>query len=1052
MNPTSKPKVTKARAQKTGQSEYQLLRNTITNWNNVNKNTPGFIPVSKRGMHSILQARLDNSIRMTKQQKPLPIKPKPLPKIPHKRITKSLPTTPQRSEQVVSELVEELPYGKFRVNFPNSGKGYATEYDKIEDAIKFLEHIVSSKQLNPKNKYLIKSGTKNVDGLVRFSTIGNDALSLIDNIRGNTIQELINLMRDVDNGVYMFATYQTSDVVSFMLIPVKSSDNGSFKLRESIDYNCVLQAIKIAQLKRPTKPGSLTLQDKVDLWVKKTGFNPETDAFTKEHVESMYNQSAKQAIKVVVYCMFGVWYQPKRSIGLQKENKPTIHIYGHNGHATLYKPVSTPQKQVILPPGSREDNLLEICQQYHQPIEFLGGYKHIQMGCEFVTKGAVIGDTIYKLYNIPDEKDRENPKFFHCLSDISYLYKKWKLENEYTQLPPTYFEIFKQADVHVCRQRLQPFDTRVPMFDNDMHMAFASYESSPLYPMFKIVTGFCSLFNVVDNDLMEYLSKAGASRVTKILYIHPLLEKIDYVKIGEFRNNIILYGFVTRGYLKIECDLSCICAKPEDFSIPHKENKAFRNMFIGNLIAGASDNGKIYRHYYVPDDMEREQIVHNAAMDKSVISASVDLATSWITLEFQTKKEPVQLHQIHSCMLAYQQLEFITKMIETEANGEPVVCYNTDGFFTRNRVFPDIENKDLLPGQFRNKGHEIPKSCYTDEGVKSVKVKVDIDFERVPKFDTYKDILSPKIYIHGEAGCGKSYTFIEKEPLYDSHVAVPTNILKVDLQKKCKYKVTTIHRAIPQEMSPKALQKRVIFNQLIVDEATMVGKATFKCILEHCNKHKLILIMIGDLDPITKQIYQRGPSMDKPISKFPDDFIFVKKESHIKRQSQEDFDKICALRYMEPEEHISYLMQFCTVVDKLPKFDHNKPYSGISSRHAYISELNKMANKNSVNPKKIWAKFVGKSDEWKTKGELKLCKARNVWSGRVAATDKPPRGFIWENSYFRTADAVQGQSIDNQVIVDLRGVDSHGYIYTAVSRCRRLSNVILYDAPEAPPA
>jgi hypothetical protein len=230
------------------------------------------------------------------------------------------------------------------------------------------------------------------------------------------------------------------------------------------------------------------------------------------------------------------------------------------------------------------------------------------------------------------------------------------------------------------------------------------------------------------------------------------------------------------------------------------------------------------------------------------------------------------------------------------------------------------------------------------------------------------------------------------------------------------------------------------------------SKEVIKCILEHCNKHKLILIMIGDLDPITKQIYQRGPSMDKPISKFPDDFIFVKKESHIKRQSQEDFDKICALRYMEPEEHISYLMQFCTVVDKLPKFDHNKPYSGISSRHAYISELNKMANKNSVNPKKIWAKFVGKSDEWKTKGELKLCKARNVWSGRVAATDKPPRGFIWENSYFRTADAVQGQSIDNQVIVDLRGVDSHGYIYTAVSRCRRLSNVILYDAPEAPPA
>lgn len=956
-------------------------------------------------------------------------------------------TNIQRPDNGVVDMIQKLDYGKYRVNFPDEGRVYANDREMTEDAIKVLEHILSTKGVDSDTRYLIKSGHKNPEGLIKFYAMGNNDMSMLDNIKGNTLQDLIRLMKESIKYGDPFFAYENHAITSFMIIPVRSSDNGAFKLRESINYNCVLQAIRDAQKTKPTKAGALTLEDKVNLWVKKTGFNPETDAFTKDHVESMYNQSAKNAIKIVVHCMFGIWYQPKKSIDLQKENKPTIHIYGHDGHATLFKPTGIPQKQVVLPPGSREDCLLDICKKHHQAIEYLGGYKQTREGCEFITKGAIIGDTIYKLYNIPDEKYKDDPRFFYCLSDIAYLFKKWKIENKYTKLPPTYFEIFKQADVHVCRQRLQPFDVNLPMYDNDMHMAFASYETSPLYPMFKIVTGFCSLFNVVDNEPMEYLSKPGASRVTKILYIHPLLEKIQHIKIGEFRNNIILYGFVTRGYLKIECDLSCICVKPVDLSIPHKDNKPFRNMFIGNLIAGASDNGKIFRHYYVKDEMEREQIIHNASMDKSVISATVDVSSEWITLEFQTKKEPVQLHQIHSCMLAYQQLEFITKMIETENNGELVVCYNTDGFFTRNRVFPDIDNKDLNPGQFRNKGFEIPKSCYTDQGVHSVNVTVDIDFDRVPRFNTYKDILSPKIYIYGEAGCGKSYTFIEKEPLYNSHIGVPTNILKVDLQKKCKYKVTTIHRAIPQEMNPRANQKQVIFNQLIIDEATMVNKCDFKSILEHCNKHELILIMIGDLDPITKEIYQRGPAMSKPISKFPEDFIFIKKESHIKRQSQEDFDKICELRYMEPEEHINYLKQFCKVVESLPKFDHNKPYSGISSRHMYINELNIMANKNSVNPKKIWAKYVGKSDDWKTKGELKLCKARNVWSDRKSATEKVPKKFIWENAYFRTADAVQGQSIDNQIIIDLRGVNSRGYIYTAVSRCRRLSDVILYNLP-----
>ena len=66
---------------------------------------------------------------------------------------------------------------------------------------------------------------------------------------------------------------------------------------------------------------------------------------------------------------------------------------------------------------------------------------------------------------------------------------------------------------------------------------------------------------------------------------------------------------------------------------------------------------------------------------------------------------------------------------------------------------------------------------------------------------------------------------------------------------------------------------------------------------------------------------------------------------------------------------------------------------------------------------------------------------------RGAKLDEQPEGKNYTNSLFRTIHSYQGRQLtkDNKIIILLNSLFDFNLLYTAISRARRLSQIIIFD-------
>jgi len=800
-----------------------------------------------------------------------------------------------------------------------------------------------------------------------------------------------------------------------------------FSLSTSPTLNCVLQTI-LAKYK--TKP----MQKKVETFAKNNNLYNETPV-DKKMVDRILNSSLN--IRVIVMSSTNcVWYDPYIPAKHEKKKPNVIYVFAHDDHASLYIPVTDVQ-QIIYTNCPKKDTT-----NIHQPQLH---YRHCtnpnEEYPEYSTRAVRVDSRIFKTYR-PPSPDDENLTYALCKDENAYLYQKWKKSMDIRPLSEPYFSIFNQADNHLTTQYFQEYvinDSQGHSYD--ANRAFPSYIYHKLYKKYKIITDYVNLYQTDTYNLTTVLDYSGASRVSSIEYIGKageLVKKIGWILPNQWYTHIRLFTAVTNGWVKITIDYSVI-ATAEDVLLPFTQDKKYNNQFIGRLIAGGLQD--TYLQYYVcTNTNESKQLLYELNNDPEVEAAYYEEESGYIHASKKSTNNPTQLHQVHSCIIDYQQSTMMEMMVS--ALDCEIITFNTDGFFTRHKI-PDFKSSTKW-GEFKYEGIKNIKWYSKPDAIKP-KPTVNLP-TIIPNISDYVGLLSNKTKYSGPAGCGKSYVSLYKSPRVNSVFLFPTNPLVADALKNGIKNAQTLHHFAGIGTS---YHEQQIYENVVLDEVSMVSHEHLSIIEDICKKYRMNLHLIGDINP-DGTTFQRGVVQGTTRRKWSDyqQRAWVEDDTPIqfrRQPNQKQWDIIQSLRGKEHEEQLQILMHHCKVITQLPeKWEH----IGISSMHKNICILNKQVydieKKPDIVPAKCTKTTKRKDGSYITiNGTITDQLATDVWWGRTSSADSSK--YKYEAAYFVTSDSIQGNTVTKPIIIDAKNSDMVNFLYTAVSRTTNLDNVLILN-------
>ena len=226
-------------------------------------------------------------------------------------------------------------------------------------------------------------------------------------------------------------------------------------------------------------------------------------------------------------------------------------------------------------------------------------------------------------------------------------------------------------------------------------------------------------------------------------------------------------------------------------------------------------------------------------------------------------------------------------------------------------------------------------------------------------------------------------------------------------------------------------------------------------IIETCRKYRMCLSIFGDFNEHGK-IYQRPPPKPagKPLElETIQQFSVAHEISNIRRQSADDAQFLDALRELSFNEQLKIVKEHFPIVERT--YVPDGEFIGISAWHSnchsltsgifgarkdnYINELEKQ--NLQYFPMHVPARCVRKN-KVHYKGQYAHVAENEVYFDRT--TSAPiAHGKNYEVAYFCTADSIQGDSIDLPIYIDLANAHMHNFLYTALTRCRQLSQIKL---------
>lgn len=851
--------------------------------------------------------------------------------------------------------------------------------------------------------------------------------------------------------------YKGYDAVQFSIWREVKGARQPFELQDSISGNCVIDAIEEFYRLRYGRMDDKKSKQLKEI-VAKHGLkhNPVTPPIIDEIARSLRH-------RFVVYDTAGhVWRDTGGKAGAR------IDIFAQRGHGTLHVPLVPATKPIYGDPAALTASI-------HQQKKLFVRLDETSGWPVITFQGVHLGNVIYKSFRpssvTGNPLDDEIPEYFDCMDADQYKFRKWKRDNNLRALSGVYFDIFRNADTHLTTQQFERLDTMHHHL-YDMNRAYPSFKTNPLYPKYKLIAGYVTLYDARGVDQRTILDKAGVSFVSSIVYHEPLVEKTGWIQAGQWYNNIRLFVLVSEGWATIEITQTCICRQPEDIEFPFEESKSYNNAFVGRLISGASspDTRTEYHLCYGMQDVgqlmyefeRRSDCVScytlRGSVDDELMYSVADMIVDhdqpigdrepvYVVAEMKVEDAHSQLHQIHGCILAYQQVTFMKAMVFASKHTQ-IIAYNTDGFHVRNRVPLQLSTQ---PGGFKHEFKPIKyQSSYSPMEARPFQVSWDIS--RVP---VYADEL-PVVLITGPAGCGKSYKRIELTPGVESVVLCPTNGLVANTKLRTSAVVTTYHKYFGiwlKKDGTRGYHKHQMRENIIFDEITIAPGVDLQEIIEKCRSMRVCLDLIGDVRLVGKTWItdQMTPVNDSvSLNECLKELKFTHHEiiSNVRRQNAEDAAWIDSLRG-DPKIYdrivdrfgISKWQDICT-----------KDTTGIATRHkictAFGYDMIERFDLEAVRARRVTT-YKKNRQVVEPKGALSWQPIKKVWLHRQRFDQETPKGYSYEMAFFRTAHAVQGQSIDGPVVINVAKATDE-FLYVAISRCRRLSDVIIIDALTPP--
>ena len=765
------------------------------------------------------------------------------------------------------------------------------------------------------------------------------------------------------------------------------------------------------------------LPEKVDVIYKKyPGLKPSgCKPVYLSHMDIKYISRQLQ-INIITYTQLGALTNtPWCKYGSGK--RKNIHMKIQNEHATIisktYRVSQIEYHDYIVVPTTTDVIDAQQCVFYTT----LDGTMHKEFRPSSVTKL---------------DADDTNLKYAYVFSTDQLMFKLFK--EQYNIEPIRNVElrnVIKCAELFITKRVFEPLAGEI--YEVDHNKSFASAEFSPFY------VGFPR------NNLTPVDAKFSISPAFYVLedITNPPEE---FRVLYNYEHGPIVLPLPTYNYIVARGATPCIdyiidsthrhISIPDfanSFEIEEEDKKLFRNSLIGRSITGGlSELKKIICCY--SNIAECNQLIYEcqeAEYKYLDVCEQTEPKRGHIEVHMPTRQDG--LFHFHSYILAYSGIAMMSKYAELSSNNR-ILGYNVDaiiykgnhrehsndmGKWNTERI---DESYDFLEGMtVKNE-----QSYFYQLGVKPYQPQL----RTVPPLP----YLGRKIYLEdtliiAAAGVGKSHPFVS-QPSIGQLMLTPTIPLRDEFRAKGALAVTA-HKYFQFNRTDKEFYEMrrsgllPIASTLPIDEAFMFSRNQWKTMIRR--RGDAALILLGDPYQIVNSVHSKPVDIHFFTSRgFKLEFI-TRIPSMVCRHSYEEGCILDKLRETPTHKQIKFVLSIITPTT-------NKIHPG----DRVIVGDHKTAHKYN----RKYRKYIEDTGELFPFRDIKRqihhlpVDTPNVWWGREGMLDVPPKGTKYEPAYAVTVDSVQGKTIE-RLVVDLKSLNRHGSVYTAMTRTRQLANTIV---------
>jgi hypothetical protein len=847
-------------------------------------------------------------------------------------------------------------------------------------------------------------------------------------------------------------------------------DNRNYYLKDAVDGNCVLNILQSVVSTCKNLTNQRTMQNKLNVLKELIKDGP----FEQQHMQ--YVQ--KMGIPMTIYHNAGKWDETPP---ITKVITRKVEIFAHDGHATEHIPLGKitsvnyldrngwngsndwfitnndlPHQQTKIYGSSvsvTTDNPLNKCECDWMAGDYICDHKKDHppvLTSNLQISAYQTGSTLNKTYR-PPSPDDQHKDYYYCTNELSYEYKKFIKTNRLRPLQGIYYDLIKSADHHFTNQQFVEIDPAQQYHSADINKAYRSFQHNPYYEHYKLPTGNVNLIKFEKKSINEICMLGGWSCVSNIKYNDPLIEKTKPIQNNAIYTHLRLRFILDNNLATFDIDYT-ITAKMEHLEFPFKtgttlDEKKFNNQFIGKFIQKSSN-----RQIFTAKDRSELGAIIASAKANPDYNGHISYTNNIVEVDFKGTQQQ-GLYHIHSYIIDYAIITLLHAMIKTKL--ENIVCYNTDGFYST--IKPPIEFD-------ANKLHGFKYALCKIRG--SFKQEHDQHTPIVTPvhLPTGSDLFTNSI-TNGPAGCGKSRQ-VFTNTYHSSIMLFPTHTLRADGElKAATAKLPLPTMTVQKYYYDNPNVQRKIYENVYIDEVTMISREFFRKIMQHAFTHRYNVHFIGDIDE--HGLHQLPPVSNKDFIASPlkwVDFNGFYKQTIItadRRQSNDDCVILDSLRNFHYKTQLKILKQHLQCVSQeqaVQLFDNTSiALVGTNLKAAELNTLiyNKQLDQIRVRTTKKYN--LNKTDNTQlVKGQMTFTDHINYVCHDLEPTIDGSKQAIYlrkesnvkapfplEMMYAGTTDALQGCTHDGKIFIDVKTMDRENILYTAVTRCKKLSDVYL---------